>query len=337
MRAVAAFPFALLLVSIHVVAQSPEYDEARGKVQEAEAELGAYWNAGGGGPSNPVYARYQDGRRLLGEARDLFLAGGIDRSGDAGLHAEYGALLEQLEHYDLAADAFAQACRLAPEDALYWLAYGVNLARLGGYRAREARMALDRCVALNPEAATVAAARSALGDLYRALGLFVESRDYYDAVLADTPTHRGARKGLAELEIREGNVLAGSNLIDALQTRDSAEAAELETVVRAGLDGFQRNRGWFPDEAPDHLAYARLLIRVGRTRECVSALERSLELKNDDYRSWNFLGSISMQLGDRIRAEEAFRESLSLKADQPRTQEAIQALTVPPPEPPPPQ
>lgn len=331
MRAVTVVSMVIVLGTFHAIAQPSEFDEARDKIEEAEAELNAYWNSGGSGPSSPVYVRYQDGRQMLREARDLFLAAGIERSRDAALHAEYAAISEKLEDYDLAAKALSEACRLAPEDAGYWLGYGRNLVRLGDYRARDARAALDRCVALEPDAATIADSRAELGDLYRALGLFVEAREYYDAVLTEAPEHRGARKGLAELEIREGNILAGSSLIDGLQTRDAAEARELEIIVRAGLDGFQRNRGWFADEALEHLAYARLLIRVGRTRECVSALERSLELKGDNYQSWNFLGSILMQLGDRVRAEEAFRKSLSLNADQPRTQEALSALTTPPP------
>ena len=233
--------------------------------------------------------------RLLREARDLYSEAGAAEAGDPELLSEYARLLERTDDPDLAAAVLTRLTSLSPDDAKAWVRLGTALSRLGDPEVLDAKRAFDRALSLEADPTVRGQAYAGLGHLYYELGLFVAA-DTLDNV---------------------GGALAPYSVL--LQ----------EYLVRALAD-FDLNRVWFPDAAPFHLAYAKLLYRAGRLSEAMGILDRSLELNDENYVSWNLLGSFRNQVGDSEGAREAFMRSLALNPKQPRTRQTLDALSPPP-------
>lgn len=307
------------------------FEQAREKKEQAVRELGAMNAARLKGDQAAFEAHQTEAKRLLREAKALYEGGGAETSRDPEVLAEYGAFLLEMGDVDLAAKTYRRAVGLSPNDAGLWLRLGTSLSNLDESKAIEAKEAFERCLALDRTTPVAAQAYAELGGLYRGMGLFDLAKECFEASHAIAPDSVETRIALAALKVREGRIREGADGLDALGMIGSEHGALLQGLLVSALKDFDAARLWIPDMAEDHLAYAKLLLRAGRTPECLFAIERSLDLDERNYVVWNLLGSVSRQMGDMERARTAFRRSLALEAEQPRTRSALEALAEPQP------
>ncbi|NIA14861.1 MAG: tetratricopeptide repeat protein [Nitrospiraceae bacterium] len=262
----------------------------------------------------------------LREACALFKAAGASDSGDAGVLRDYAEALQYSGDLDLSAGLLAKAAQLTPEDAEAWLSYGRVLAALGDSKAADAAQALRRVVELAPDMPTGAAAYAILARLYDRQGLYALARECAEKAIAIDPANQAARLAMAAADIRSGRVREAGDTLDALGPLSPELAQKIPSILADSLRGMARSRHTFADTADNHLAYAKILFRIGRMQEALLAAERAAELKEDNYVAHNLVGSLSRQLGRSERARQAFERSLELNPNQPRTREALQAL-----------
>lgn len=263
-------------------------------------------------------------RAALESARAAFEA--ADLSGDAAARAEYAEALLRLGDYDLAAKEFEILLEEQPADAVLWMKLGTSLSRLGEKHWPMAQQALEKALALSPDASIGLESQRDLADLYVRMGLYPLAEQTYAAVLESAPEDRRAQLGMALIETRRGNLTEAEAVLEAAGTDAPRFMPDFHQRLRQALQDFEQARMNFQDTAEAHLAYAKLLLQAGRVPESRPALERSLALDEGEYTAWNMLGSVAQQTGDVERAREAFTRSLALNPDQQRTRQALDAL-----------
>ncbi len=327
-RALAAAMLLAAWMSAALAADVDALEQARENRKLALGEMQAMEAARQEGDAATFEKHQAEARRLLQEVKALYRQGGAETSGDPEVLAEYGAFLHDTRDTDLAAKVYRRAVTLSPDDAALWLSLGKILSNLGESGTLEAKKAFERCLALGA-GAPAAQAHSELGGLYRGMGLFELAKKQFEAAHAITPASVEVQIALAALKVREGKIREGADDFDALGMVGSEHAALLQGLLVSALKDFDGARLGFPDTAEDHLGYAKLLLRAGRTPDCLFPIERSLKLDGTNYVVWNLLGSVSGQLGDRDRARVAFERSLALEADQPRTRNVLESLSQP--------
>lgn len=269
-------------------------------------------------------------QEFLRQARAAFDDAGSARSDDVEVLRDYSTTLEGCGDFDLAAEALQRATSLKPDDAALWLALGRALSRLGEQRAQDAVDALRQAIDVDTTNVATADAYVVLGQIYQDRRLFDLSREYVEKAIAVNPDHAGAKFMLAVARLRDGAVLEASNELDQLGALPPDLGQRLPDLLSDAIQGFQKTQKVFADTAENHMAYAKLLFRAGRSQEALWAAERSVALDSGNFAAWNFVGDLSQQFGRIDRARQAYNRSLELKPDQPRTQESLKALDTAP-------
>lgn len=269
---------------------------------------------------------------LARQAVSLYREGKVEQSKDAAVLVEFGDTLLLLGDSDLAAEAYALATRHAPSNAQYWLKLGRASALLGRNSMNPALEAFERCIesiGAEGEAQLAAEAHLGRGDVYWQYGLYELAEAAYGQSLGAVSDYAPARLAMVALHVRQGEVIPAAEKIEAMGLLEPRAGAMFERRLVEALDGMERDRMTFGDTAEGHLAYAKLLSRVRRIPQTLLALERSIDLDGENFIAWNMLGSLMVQIGNPERARIAFTRSLELKADQPYTQNALEALPAP--------
>lgn len=295
---------------------------AANKVSEAETLLQR-------GDQASWQDRLTQAQDLARQAVSLYREGDIENSTDAAVLVEYGDTLRIVGDPDLAAKAYALATRHAPSSAQYWLKLGQARSVLGRAYMEAALEAFERCVEANSpagDALLAAEAHVGQGDIYWQYGLYELAEAAYGQSLAAVSDYAPARLAAAALYVRRGDVISAITDIEAMGQLEPRAGAMFERRLVEALDRMERDRMTFGDTAEGHLAYAKLLSRVGRIPQTLLALERSIDLDGENFIAWNMLGSLVAQIGDPERARIAFTRSLELKPNQPYTQNALEAL-----------
>ena len=262
---------------------------------------------------------------------------GAASSDDVDILREYGTVLMKGGDFDLAAEVFQRAAKRAPGDAALWRELGRALSLLGHPRAREAVDALRHSLAIDPSSTDAprgmsrrvrdaADTQATLGRVYRQEGLCDLARECFQKSLELNPDSVPAKMGLIGLKIQDGEMAEAADDIDKLGALPLEHAAQLPGLLSESVQHFEASRLWFPDTAENHIAYAKILFRVGRMEEALEAAERSAKLDPSLYTTWNFIGDLSLQMNRAERAREAYTRSLELKPDQPMTQERLDSL-----------
>ena len=272
-----------------------------------------------------------EAQALASEAVSLYQDGKAEASTDATVLVDYGDALKLTGDLDLAALAYASATEYAPSNASYWLKLGKTRVLLGPTHTKSALEALDRCIkSIGPadDANLIAQAHVAQGDVYWRSQLYELAETAYTQSVAAISDYAPGHLGLAGLYARRGEVARAVTEIEGI----GAIAREFQMLLSQRLSDalaqMHRDRMVFSDTAGDHLAYAKLLSRVGLSPQILLALERSIALDESNYVAWNMLGSISAQTGDPERARFAFTRSLELKPDQEFTRMALDRVSV---------
>ncbi|MFA6239675.1 MAG: tetratricopeptide repeat protein [Candidatus Hydrogenedentales bacterium] len=314
-------------VSSQAVAQpAPDLlGEARQLLQKAAEEE----KASGSAQMNGDFEAAKKHRDAQGaarrDARERFDRARAGESNDIDLLFEYVQLLQQMEDYDLAESTLTRAVSLQPENALAWTELGEAQAARGEKHSADAIRSLRKAASLDAEPETTARAFASLGALYQEIGLYDFSRESLSKALEIKPDHRGAIIALASLDLRNGDVAKASSALDALGTIPELQPFLQHTIER-GLIDFDASRRWMPDLPENHLAYAKLLARVGRMGEAVWPLRRCVKMQQDNFVAWNLLGSVYRGLERPQEAREAFEKSLAINPDQPRTRQVLESM-----------
>jgi len=310
--------------------QVQHIEDARIEIAGADEQgrlAGEAFSAGDEEKAREHLAAAHDG---LVAGRDLYLRARADTSEDSALLQEFAALCSRSEDFDLAAKAYRRAAAYDPQNAGLWLLAGQNFVGVGEAMTKEALESLGQCLHLATAAGDTQMATRAnfeLGRLYHRLEMYELSREYYEAAAASDPEYAPAKIALTGLNFREGEVLAAANAVDQLGQLGGEDIRFLDAMLSFGYGQFQDAHSYFADTAENHMAYAKLLTRIGQFRVALLALERVVELDASNVVALNMLGSIALQAGDSSRALDAFRQSLDLQPDQPRTLQALEALS----------
>ena len=300
--------------------------EGRAAVAQFDAELKIAFDAHAQNDDAAFEQHQKKAQEYLKQGRDLYDKAGAAASDDVEILREYGAVLTKSGDYDLAAEALRRATGLAPDDAGLWRELGRALALMGHGWAREAVQALRKSIEIDPGGAEAAGAYAGLGRVYRQEGLYDLARESFEKALGLDPNCLPAKSGRIGSNVQEGAVREAADDLDKLGALPPEYAAQLPNLLSESLTRFQESRRWFADTAENHIAYAKILFRVGRMGDALEAAERSAKLGPGDYAAWNFIGDLSFQLDRRDRAREAYTRSLELKPDQPMTKERLQSL-----------
>ncbi|MBI4559831.1 MAG: tetratricopeptide repeat protein [Candidatus Hydrogenedentes bacterium] len=303
---------------------------ARDKVKQFHAEVQEVTKAQEQGDMTSVEVHQANAENLLREARKRFDDANAVASKDPQLLMDYVEVLVRLSEWDLSAEVAQRITTIDPKNAAAWVALGQARASLGHAHAPEATAALRRALSLNPTPEMTANALALMGRVYRQEGLYDLSRESYTKALQTAPDHLASQVGIAGLDICEGKMQDGVKTLESLGVMSLDAATPAGAWIDEAASKFAENHQSFPDTAENHLAYAKALIFLNRWKESLDPLERSLKLDPNNYIAWNMLGSVHRQLNDLPRAQEAFRHSLQINPDQPRTVEALKALDAPP-------
>lgn len=267
-----------------------------------------------------------DAVKMLRDAARLYREGGVLGSGDPALIAEYANVLELSRDYDLAAEAWAQLIDIQPESAEWRLKHGTALMEVGPLHRRRAKESLEQALEMAPDSAVGADAAAGLGDLYWDAAHYDLAAEYSGRAYAHEPGNIVSATNLAAAQIRRGQVAEAEQVLASLRSFRGDEFARSQAKISQALSDFDQSRGWFEDTAANHLAYARLLARVGRQADAVLALRRAAMLAPDNVAVFNFLGSVLRQMNDAQGARDAFEQSLKVNPDQPAVRESLAAL-----------
>ena len=300
--------------------------EARAAVAQFDAEVKLAIEAHAQDDGVALQGHQKKAQEYLKQAKRLYDEAGAASADDVDVLREYGTVLMKGGDFDLAAEAFQRAAKRSPGDAALWRELGRALSLLGHPRAREAVDALRHCLAIDPSSTGAADTQATLGRVYRQEGLYDLARECFQKSLELNPDSVPAKVGLIGLKIQDGEMAEASDGIDKLGALPPEYAAQLPGLLGESVQHFQESRLWFPDTAENHIAYARILFRVGGIEEALEAAERSAKLDPSLYTTWNFIGDLSFQMNRAERAREAYTRSLELKPDQPMTQERLDSL-----------
>jgi tetratricopeptide (TPR) repeat protein len=322
-----AILFPVLLVGCH----QPDFTGVRAVLAQARAEVQASSEAASQQNSAGAQQHMAKAQELFVKVRKQFDQDNAARARDPEVLRDYAATLTVMGDTDLAAEALERATKFQTDNPALWLDLGRALMTMGPRRAEQATQALRRALELDATSASAAECRASLGRVFSKQGLYDLARREYEEALKLNADHTGAKVGLATLGLRDGKVRECSDTFDALGMLPPQSMVQSSLELEEGLKGFDQTRACFADTPENHLAYAKLLVRVGRLQEGLTAAERSVTLDPAPYATWNLVGDLSLQAGNKSRAKEAYQRSLAIKPDQPRTQEALTSLDQPPP------
>ncbi len=284
----------------------------------------AYTEAIGAGDAEAAREHVETAKVALTQARRFLELGRADRSDDVETLASYAAVLGLTKDFDLATKVYRRLSERTPADAAVWLNLGKSLSAMG--ESKEAVGAFGQCIELSGGGDQEAQARIELGDLYLERGAHMLAEEQYLAALEASGESIMAKIALAALDARLGMAVEANKKLEELGDLGTLYGAPIQLRVSNALKDFDEARLWVPDDAENHLAYAKLLTRAGRAAEAIAPLRRSLALDGQNYVGWNLLGSLYGQIGDTQGAQNAFVRSLEVNADQPRTYEALESL-----------
>ena len=320
---------ALLLTTASFAAFGVELDPAgiKAKVDDARKARDASMRAFAQDKADEGKKLAESSTAAFNEAKEEYDSIHAAESSDPAVLIDYSDLLNETGDVDLAEKALLRAISIDSENASAWLKLGQTEAKLGPRAESHAILALRRAAGFEPKSDVTVQANAGLGVMYQQAGLYDLSREAFTKALAQDPNHAISKIAIASLDAREGKMAKAKAAYDSLGDDTMQQYGPfVEQNLRLALNDFERLRRSLDDTAEAHLAYAELLVRAGRFQDCYGPLARALKLDDKNYISWNLMGSVLRAQDKNAEALDAFRKSLALNADQPRTRDAIAEL-----------
>lgn len=208
-----------------------------------------------------------------------------------------------------------RAAALADDDAEVLVPIASVYLRTG--QARKAATTLERALELDPDNADahrwMGQAREALGQpaqaeaaYRRAIGLRPDVWTYYDD-LGIMLAYAGRHVEAGELFERVGRLVPDNHLADiylAFTKLEQDEVAEAERFYRRSIE-----------KQPDAIAYrnlGHLFFRERQFDQAIAELEQGLELSDQDWWTWRWLGHAQYWSGDEAEARVAWERVRTL-------------------------
>lgn len=254
---------------------------------------------------------------------------------------DYADVLELLGFDDLLGEAMERGVTKYPEDALLWAKLGAAKIRCGPKHEARGLEALRKSITLDPDCTVCLLACTALGALYYEQGLYDLAREALEKAAApqpkaqplksrkyppDTPDNAEAVIRLAVLQVREGKIAEANAALDALGQAARPFDAMTRVLLRDALETYENDGRYFDDTAPNHVAFSKLLYRAGRLPEAVLAASRATRLDPKDTKTFNFIGSIYLQLGNADAARQAYEKSLEADPGQSEVAQVLEQI-----------
>ncbi|MCC6154784.1 MAG: tetratricopeptide repeat protein [Candidatus Hydrogenedentes bacterium] len=326
MRVFSTLGFATTLWLATASAQNGDLASLQGKVEEALKARDASASAFAQGQVEEGRKLGETSVTLLREARIAFDAMDAAGSKDFDLLMAYAGLLVEQGDHDLAEKALLRAVEIDRESAAAWLKLGQTESRLGPRGETRAIRSLRQAAAIQPKTEATVQAYASLGALYQQAGLYDFARETYAKAVEQDPNHVGSKLAIAALDARDGEVVKANAAYQEVEEKSTEYRGFIKNTLGIALQDFEQSRRWLNDSAETHLAYAELLVRAERLDDAIWPLNRSLKLDDSNYVAWNLMGSALRAMNQLKPARDAFAKSIALNPDQPRTQEAIDAI-----------
>ncbi len=325
MRLILALTLPLAFAGLGAQAANP-YASARDSFDQYRAEQAAAQRAMNQGAAATAHEHQITADSRLRQATRLYEQAGAAKSEDPAVLLEYTHVITAAGNHDLAAEILANATQIAPGNPALWTALGRSYSKAGPAFHEKAFAALNKAVKASPTPKEAAEARLLLGDIYRHQGLFDFAEAEYRASLEANPDDVKTTIYLAVLKVRRGEILEGSKDLDSLGKAAQPHDIDTRLRLRAAIAAYEARRGWFPDTAENHAAYARLLYHAARWPDAVLAARRATRINPQDARTWSFIGAIQMQLGNVEQARKAYQRSLEANPDQPSVRQVLKKM-----------
>lgn len=300
-------------------------DEARAKWAEYESAQAAQQDARNQGDTGATQEQVEKARQALSGAVALYEKAGAAASKVLAVRQEYTQALRIRGDFDLAAEVLKGSVALEPSNASLWREYGEALFRGATELRQQAAPAFQKALELNGTAPEAVRAHTDLGDVYFEQALYPFARHHYEAALALQADYTPARIGRALMILQAGNLLQGSQELDALGSAAKDFDTQVRVRLRKVLADFD-HWGRLEDTIENHQAYCRLAYRAGRPVDALLAAERVLKLDPANVDTLNFVGAVCGQVGNLAQARSAYAKSLEIKPDQPHVRETLQEL-----------
>lgn len=229
-------------------------------------------------------------------------------------------LLEQLQQYDLATEAYRAVPRSDPSY------YAAELGRAEALRrAGESDAAIDALSGLSEAFPDVALVHVNLADNLRRVGRFQESSESYDRAIAllgeEQPAHWIVYFARGITHEREGRwVQAEDDMRRALRLNPDQPSVlnymgysfvEMGENLDEALDMIERAAAAEPDSGHIIDSLGWVLYRLGQYEEAVEPMERAARLMPTDPTVNDHLGDVYWAVGRKLEAEFQWKRALS--------------------------
>ena len=278
------------------------------------------------GQTEVAEEQQRSAHEALEKARQLFDEARVSQSNDFDALMEYADALNWTGDSDLAREVLERALQLKPDSQKAWLSLGKVFVDLGAAYLTNAQQAFLKALDLSKTQDEEVETRVTLVMFYWNAGLYAAAKEQSSILKGKKPDSIPNIIIQAGLATREGRFKDAETDLNTITQLSPQQGALLNKVLTQALDDFELSRGFIPDEAATHAAYAKLLIRANRVEESLLPIERAVKLAPDEYTYWNTLASVCRFTNDIDRAREAYARSLELYPDQPRIRDAMESL-----------
>ena len=299
-------------------------DESRGhamlnRARSGVAAMEAHYEALRGGAAEVAEEKRVEAGALFDEV--TLWGMGVDPEGFDGASeaAQFGKAMELAGQYDLAARGYRRAFELEGGEADA-LGAARNYRLIGSAWFDDA---IGLLAQVGDETSN-AEVHAELAVIYQSLSLVDLSGASWDRALVLDPGSRRALLGKAVVDISQGRVAEGNGVLLGLGELEIELGRFVDEFLPGALARIERRQLTLREDAASHAAYAQLLVRVGRSFDGLFAIEHATRLDDSNASWFNLQGGLLLQQGFRERAAVAYRRSLALNGEQPRTRELLE-------------
>ncbi len=231
------------------------------------------------------------------------------------LKGDYGKSAECLEGY----------LRRNPEAGDYWVRLGRANLKKGKNYLEEAVFCLRKARKLQLSNESQALLWKLMGDIHWELREFDQAEQAYHKSL-NFGDDVWPKVGLAGLDVARGDMKSAEDSLSSIGRALQKYDVPVRVRLREALLVFEQLTKEIPDSPEQYFAYSHILYRAGRIEDAIAVANYALFLEANNWKEWNFLGSVYLQYGYTDNAKSAFNKSLALESNQPEIKKLIEDI-----------